>query len=101
MVRAIAAPALEELRARREEILAIAAVRGACNVRVFGSVSRGEARADSDVDFLVDMEPGRTVLDVSELILDLCEALGREVDVVDVRRPSPLGERIRREAVPL
>ena len=92
---------LEDLRARREEILRIAGARGARNVRVFGSVARGEARADSDIDFLVEMEPDRSVLDLSELILDLEEALGREVDVVEIRRPSPVGKRIQREAVVL
>ncbi len=92
---------LADLRARREELLAIAARHGARQVRVFGSVARGDARPDSDVDFLVELEPGRTVLDLSGLILDLEEALGREVDVVEVRRPSQAAERIRHEAVPL
>src|ERR687896_2011524 len=79
------APTLSDLRAQREEILRVAATRGARNVRVFGSVARRQARPDSDVDLLVDMEPGRTVLDLSELILDLREALGRDVDVVEIR----------------
>lgn len=92
---------LEDLRARREAILRIAAARGARNVRVFGSVARGRARPDSDVDFLVEMDAGRTVLDLSELILDLEEELDREVDVVAIRRPSLLAEQIRRESVPL
>ncbi len=92
---------LRDLRARREEILRVAAARGARNVRVFGSVARGQARADSDVDLLVDMEPDRTVLDLSELILDLRETLGRQVDVVEIRQPTPSAGRIRREAVPL
>ena len=92
---------LLDLQARREEILQIAAHCGASNVRVFGSVARGEADADSDIDFLVEMEPGRSALDISELILDLQEALGRSVDVIQVRRPSTLAERIRRQAVPL
>lgn len=92
---------LADLRARREELLAIAARHGAGHVRVFGSVARGDARPDSDVDFLVEFEPGRTVLDLSGLILDLEDTLGRKVDVVEVRRPSQAAERIRREAVPL
>jgi len=92
---------LDNLRNRREEILRIAAARGARNVRVFGSVARGQADADSDIDFLVEMEPGRSALDVSELILDLQEVLGRDVDVVEIARPSALAERIRREAVSL
>ena len=78
-----------------------AAGRGARSVRVFGSIARGEALADSDVDFLVELELGRTVLDLSELILELEEALGRAVDVVEIRCPSPLAERIQRETIPL
>jgi hypothetical protein len=101
MVRISRRPTLAELRTRRDEILQVASRRGAHNVRVFGSVARGESRPDSDVDFLVEMEPGRTVLDLSELILDLEEVLGRKVDVVEVRRPSRLAERVQREAVPL
>ncbi len=92
---------LADLRARRDEIEQIARNRGAYNLRVFGSVARGEARADSDVDFLVDFEPGRTVLDLSELILDLEELLGRKVDVVEIRRQSQLAERIRERAIRL
>lgn len=90
---------LSELRERREEILSIASARGARNVRVFGSVARGESRSDSDIDFVVDMDLDRTVLDLSELILDLEEALERQVDVVEVRRESRSGESILREAV--
>jgi uncharacterized protein len=92
---------LDALRSRRQDILSIAAVRGAQNVRVFGSVARNEANADSDIDFLVDMEPGRTVLDLSELILDLQDALGCRVDVVEIRERSPDTEQILREAVAL
>ena len=92
---------LSSLRARRNELLAIAARHGARNVRVFGSVARGDARPDSDVDFIVELEPGRTVLDLSGLILDLEDTLGRKVDVVEVRRPSQAAERIRNETVPL
>jgi len=101
MVRTNRRPTLAELRTRRAEILQVAFRRGSHNVRVFGSVARGEARPDIDVDFLVEMEPGRTVLDLSELILDLEEVLGRKVDVVEVRGPSRLAERVQREAVPL
>src|SRR5215217_264980 len=94
-------PTLGALRARRREILKVAASRGARNVRVFGSIARGEANADSDVDLLVDMEPGRTALDLSELILDLQDALGRRVDVVEIRHSSSQTEQILREAVAL
>jgi predicted nucleotidyltransferase len=94
---------LESLRTRREEILKLAARRGASNVRVFGSVARDEAGSESDVDFLVDLEPERTLFDLSELILDLEEALGRKVDVLESGADSPaeIAERIEKEAVPL
>jgi predicted nucleotidyltransferase len=92
---------LDALRERRREILSVAERRGARNVRVFGSVARGEAGAESDVDFLVDMDPGRTVLDLSELILDLQEMLRHKVDVVEIRRASACANRILHEAVML
>ena len=92
---------LAELTARRDDLLRIAAKHGARHVRVFGSVARGDARPDSDVDFLVEFERGRTVLDLSALILDLEEALGRRVDVVEVPRQSRIAARMQREAVPL
>ena len=70
------------LKSKREEILRIAAKRGARNVRVFGSVARGDARPDSDVDFLVELEPDRSLLDLGGLLMDLQDLLGRKVDVV-------------------
>jgi predicted nucleotidyltransferase len=104
MIDATIGPSLESLRARKAEVLRIAAARGARNVHVFGSVARGDSDAGSDIDFLVEMEPGRNVLDLSELILDLEELFGRRVDVVDLRRTPPTSavvKRIRQEAVPL
>jgi predicted nucleotidyltransferase len=94
---------IEELiKERREEILRIAARHGAHNVRVFGSVVRGEARPDSDVDFLVDMDPGRTLLDMGGLLMELREILGREVDVVTERGlKARTRDRIIKEASPL
>lgn len=92
---------LEDLRTRRDEIRGIAARHGARSIRVFGSVARGRARPDSDVDFLVEFEPDRTVLDLSGLILDLREVLDREVNVVEIGKPSRTAVRIGREAVPL
>ena len=94
---------LEDLRTRREEILRIAARHGARNIRIFGSVAHGRARPDSDVDFLVEFEADRTVLDLSGLVLDLREALDREVNVVESGngKTSPIAQRIEREAVPL
>lgn len=70
------------LAEKREEILRLAAARGAYNVRVFGSAARGEAREDSDIDLLVDVETGRSLLDVVGLWLDLEELLGRKVDLL-------------------
>jgi len=70
------------LREKREEILRIAAKHGACNVRVFGSVARGEAGDESDIDLLVEFGPGRSLLDQAGLVADLEELLGRKVDVV-------------------
>lgn len=95
------APRLETLRGLRSAIVDAAASHGAHNVRVFGSVARGDARVDSDIDFLVEFEPGRSLLDLSALILDLEELLARDVDVIELSQPSPTAERIAREAVPL
>ncbi|MGD0771198.1 MAG: nucleotidyltransferase domain-containing protein [Candidatus Solibacter sp.] len=94
---------LQELRERRrEEILRVAARRGARNVRVFGSVARGDNDDKSDVDFLVEMEPGRTLFDLSGLLLDLESLLHVSVDVVTERGLRPrVRERVLAEAVPL
>ena len=92
----------ELLKEKREEILKIAAKHGALNVRVFGSVARGEADPESDIDLLVDMEPGRSLLDLGGLLMDLRELLGREVDVVTERGLKPrIRARVLREAVVL
>jgi predicted nucleotidyltransferase len=94
---------LEELlKAKREEILEVCARYGARQVRVFGSVARGEADEQSDIDFLVELEPGRTLLDLGGLQYDLEQLLGRRVDVVTERGLKPrIRERVLREAVPL
>lgn len=70
------------IEGNREEILRIAARHGARNVRVFGSVARGEDRTDSDVDLLVEMADDRSLLDLVGLEQDLEELLGRNVDVL-------------------
>ena len=67
---------------KRDTILTLAAKYGASNVRVFGSVAEGEANEASDVDFLVDMEPGRSLFDLGGLLMDLEELLGRRVDLI-------------------
>lgn len=87
---------LAELRARREKILEIAARHGARNLRVFGSVARGDADDGSDVDFLVDMDAGRSLLDMGALLMDLEDLLGCEVDVVTEKG---LREQVRPRAV--
>jgi predicted nucleotidyltransferase len=69
------------VKEKREEILRIAAQHGAYNVRIFGSVARGEAGPESDVDFLVEMESGRSLLDLAGLLVDLQDLLGCKVDV--------------------
>jgi predicted nucleotidyltransferase len=79
----------ELITAKKADILRIAAKHGARNVRVFGSVARGEARSDSDVDFLVDMEPGRTLFDMGGLLMELRDLLGTEVDVVSEHGLKP------------
>lgn len=86
----------------REEIRRIAASHGARNVRLFGSVARGEDASSSDIDLLVDLEPGRGLLDLGGLLMDLQDFLKMRVDVAT---PSLLKARIRervlREAVAL
>jgi len=92
----------EVLKVKREEILRTAARHGARNVRVFGSVARGEADAESDVDVLVDMEPGRSLLDMGGLLMDLQDLLGCRVDVVSERGlRERIRERVLQEAVPI
>ncbi|RJP73417.1 MAG: nucleotidyltransferase [Candidatus Zixiibacteriota bacterium] len=86
----------ELLKIKRAAILEIAARHDARNVRVFGSVARGEADEQSDIDFLVDMESGRSLFDLGGLLMDLRELLGRDVDVVTERG---LKERIRERVV--
>lgn len=86
----------------RSDINRIAAAHGALNVRLFGSVRRGESNSSSDLDLLVDMSEGRSLLDLVALGDELEEALGVEVDVVTERSLSPyLRDRILAEAVAL
>ena len=92
----------ELLESRRTEILALARRYGAYNVRVFGSVARGEGRLDSDLDFLVEMEPGRSLFDLGGLLYDLRELLGVEVDVVTENGlRKRIREQVLEEAIPL
>lgn len=92
----------ERLKENRADILRLCAAYGARNLRVFGSVARGQADARSDVDFLVDMEPGRSLFDLGGLQYELERLLGRPVDVVTERGlKARVRDRVLREAVPL
>lgn len=93
---------LKEIQALREQILLIASRHGASNLRIFGSVARGDADPESDVDFLINLEPGRSLLDHAALLLDLEKLLGCKVDVVTERGlKERIRERVLRETLPL
>jgi hypothetical protein len=79
---------LEDLRAKRADILRLAKQHGADNVRVFGSIARGDAHPNSDVDFLVDFPRNRSIFDLVGLWQDLTELLGCEVDLVVEEHPA-------------
>ena len=92
----------EVLKEKRKEVLRLAAIHGARKVRVFGSVARGEAGPTSDIDFLVELEPGRSLLDHVALKQDLEDLLSCRVDVVTERALHwYIRDRIVAEAVPL
>ena len=93
-------PLRDRLTELREVIRATAAASGAHEVRVFGSVARGDEAAESDIDFLVTLEPGRTLFDLARLEVRLESLLGRHVDVVteDGLR-EPLRSTALREAI--
>ncbi len=90
-----------EVEQHRDELIAAAGRHRAGNVRLFGSVVAGSDDAESDVDFLVDFEPGATLLDLADLREEFQQILGRPVDVLSSRGLKPRDEDIRREAVPL
>ena len=95
-------PILRDIRRRRRDILRVAAKHGARNVRVFGSVVRGEAGETSDVDLLVKMDEDRSLLDHVALMRELQELLGCKVDVVSERALHRLlREQILAEGIPL
>ena len=92
----------EVLREKRQQVLQIARQHGAYHVRIFGSVARGEAQPDSDIDFLVEMEAGRSLLDMGGLVMELQQLLGHNVDVVTERGlKSRIRDRVLAEAIPL
>ncbi len=93
---------LDLLRAKRDIILELAARHGARNIRVFGSVARGEARPDSDVDLLVDLDKDRSLFDQIALRQEIEDLLGRKVDLVTEQSIYwLLRRRILKEAIPL
>ena len=90
------------VRGKRGRLLDLAARHGARNVRVFGSMARGESDLASDLDLLVDLEPGRSLIDLGALLADLECELGARVDVVTEAGLRPaLRERVLSDAVPL
>ena len=92
----------DTLHRRKTEIIATAARHGARNVRVFGSVARGDDHPESDIDLLVDFEPKRSLIDLVGLQLDIEALLGRRADVItEASLGIHLRERILAEARPL
>ncbi len=91
-----------QVQEKREAILATAAKYGAYNVRIFGSVARGEADSDSDVDFLVEMEAERSLFDLGGLLMELQTLLDCPVDVVTEKGLRPrIREQVLNEALTL
>lgn len=92
----------QQIRDRRGEILEIARRYGASDVRIIGSVARGDTRRDSDLDLVVRFEAGRSLLDQGGRVMDLRELLGVEVDVIDEEAMRPrFRNKVLREAVQL
>ena len=93
---------LDTLRGeKRAEILRVAEIHGARNIRVFGSVVRGDNRDDSDIDMLVEFEEGKTLFDLIGLKLDLQNLLGATVDVVTPNSLRYIRDRVLAEALPI
>lgn len=92
----------DQVSKKRREIELIAGRHGASNIRIFGSLARGDADDKSDVDFLVDLERGRSLLDLGGLLMDLQNLLGRPVDVVTEKGLRPrIRDRVLQEARPI
>jgi hypothetical protein len=93
---------LTDLRRRRSEILGVARSRGASRVRVFGSVARGGATETSDIDFVVDLDTERGLLDLGGLLMDLRDLLGHDVDVTTEAGLRPrVARRVLSDAIDL
>jgi len=92
----------QSIRQNRDAILQIARRYGASDIRIFGSIARGEATDSSDLDLIVRFEPGRSLLDHGGLVMDLRELLGTRVDVIDEEAMRPrFRQHVMKEAVPL
>ena len=93
---------LQKIQQKKKEILVVAQQHGIVNIRIFGSVARGEDNLQSDVDLLVDLEKGRTLFDLGGALIQLQDLLGRKVDIVTERGLHwYLREKIMKEAKPL
>ncbi len=91
---------IDEVKAKREDILNIAKKHGAYNIRIFGSVVRGEAKQDSDLDVLIDLEPNRSLFDHAALMIELQETMNCKVDVVTEKGLRPrIREVVLKEAI--
>jgi len=92
----------QSIQEQRQAIFAIARRYGASDIRIFGSVARGDATESSDLDLIVRFEPGRSLLDHGGLVMDLRELLGRRVDVIDEDAMRPrFRQHVMKEAIPL
>jgi len=90
------------LQQNREQVVETARRYGAYNIRIFGSVARGDATASSDIDFLVSMEPGRSLMDLGGLLYELKNLLGVEVDVVTEKGlRARIRDQVLKESIPL
>ena len=90
------------IRERRENILKIAKDHGATNIKIFGSYARGDEQPGSDLDLLIELEPGRSLLDIIAIKQDIEDMINRRVDVVTARALSPyIREEIIKEAIAL
>lgn len=92
----------ETIENNREQVIKLASKYGASNIRLFGSVASGAADQKSDIDFLVDVEPGRSLFDLGGLLFELQQLLGRPVDIVTTAGLRPrIRERVLKEAIAL
>lgn len=91
-----------DVLSKRKDILSLARLHGAASIKIFGSVARGEELPNSDVDFLVQMENGRSLLDMGGLLMDLQDLLGCKVDVASENGLRPrIKDHVLQEAMPI